>query len=452
MKPLISLVSLLISCCSFAATKPNIIYIITDDLGYGDLSCYGQKHFSTPHIDRLAKEGIKFTTHYSGSTVCSPSRCSLMTGKDQGHAVIRGNGNHQLSKEDTTIAHILKQAGYTTGMIGKSCVTGNTQDAQAPFVSGFDSYYGTLSHVVAHHHYPQFVFDNGKKVEIEGNKGKSGPVYIHDRYAKKASEFIACNKDKPFFLLLSYNIPHADIDVPLDSATPFIGKFPNEKRYTGGHYKGSDHILANYAGMITRIDQHIGKMLDQLDRLELSDNTIVCFTSDNGPTTAGGYHYDLLDSNGLLRGGKRDLYEGGIRVPFLVRWPAKITPGRVSDHPSAFWDLMPTLCELTQQAAPPETQGISFLPTLLETKQSTHPYLYWEFHERGGRVCLRQGDWKIVGNKMKQKNSSTWQLFNLKDDPYETRDLANHYPEILHKLVKLSKSARSPSHVKQWNF
>lgn len=432
--------------------KPNIIYIIVDDMGYADLSCYGQKSWKTPNIDRLASEGIKFTSHYSGSTVCAPSRSSLMTGQDQGHTRIRGNGNHQLLPEDLTVAELLKKAGYATGMIGKSCVTGNTKDGQCPFECGFDTYYGTLSHVTAHHHWPQFVFENGKQIEIPGNKGKTGKVFIQNRYTEKALEFVTSNKNKPFFLLLSFSTPHADIDAPKEDVKPFLGKFEPEVAYKGGHYKGTKTIKANYAGMVANLDKNIGKLLATLKKLGIDENTVVSFTSDNGPTTAGGYHWDYFDSNGVLRGGKRDLYEGGIRVPFLVRWPAQIKAGRVSAHPSAFWDFLPTACDLAGVRKPDAIQGLSYLPTLLGQEQPTHPYLYWEFHEKGGKVALRQGDWKVVGVDRQKPKPKPYELYHLGKDLSEKKNLASQEPEKLKELVSLLEKHRQPSPTAGWNF
>ncbi len=433
-------------------SKPNIIYIIVDDMGYADLSCYGQKSWTTPNIDRLATEGIKFTSHYSGSTVCAPSRSSLMTGQDQGHTRVRGNGNHRLLKEDTTVAELLKGAGYTTGMIGKSCVTGNVQAAQAPFECGFDTYYGTLSHVTAHHHWPQFVYDDGKQVEIEGNEGKTGKVFIQNRYTDKAIEFVEANQEKPFFLLLSYSTPHADIDAPTEDVKPFLGKFEPEVAYKGGHYKGTKTIKANYAGMVANLDKNIGKLLATLKKAGIDDNTVVSFTSDNGPTSAGGYQPEFFDSNGIYRGAKRDLYEGGIRVPFLVRWPAKIEAGRESDHPSAFWDFLPTACDLAGVEKPNGIQGISYAPTLLGNEQPKHDFLYWEFHEKGGKVAIRQGDWKVVGVDRSKAKPKPFELYNLKDDISETNDLAKKHPEKLHELVKTMQTHRKSSEVAGWNF
>ncbi|MFC5051747.1 arylsulfatase [Rubritalea spongiae] len=440
---------------AFAAEKPNIIYIIADDLGYADISCYGQKRIDTPNIDKLAAEGIRFTTHYSGSTVCAPSRCSLMTGKDQGHATIRGNGEYELTEKDYTIAHALKKAGYRNGMVGKSCVTGNTQNTQTPFTAGFDYFYGVLSHKDAHRQYPFFVYENHEKITLEGNKGQEGGnQYSTDIYTKKAIDFIEREKKNPFFLLLSFSVPHADIIVPEDTLAPLLKKFPNGKKVKARAkgYSGSPNIQASYAGMIQRMDQNIGKLVAKLDKLGLSENTIISFTSDNGPSVEGGYHANMFDSNGIYRGTKRDMYEGGIRVPYVVKWPAKIKAGSTSDHLCAFWDVLPTLSEIVGVEAPNDIQGISFLPTLTgEGEQKQHKSLYWEFHERGGRIALRQGDWKIVKYDAKS-NKGRWELYNLKDDPSETNNLAKQHPEMLDKMAKLAKQSRTKNSVEKWNF
>jgi len=448
------LASLALVPCAISAEekKPNIIYIIVDDMGYGDLSCYGQKGWKTPNIDTLATEGMKFTSHYSGSTVCAPARSCLMTGQDQGHTYIRGNGPLQLRKEDTVVAELVKAAGYTTGMIGKSCVTGNTQDAQCPHDCGFDYFYGTLSHMTAHHHYPKSVWHNGKAEEIPGNNVKSGEVFIQNRYTDKALDFVTNNKEKPFMLVLSYSTPHADVCAPEEDVKPFIGKFENEKAYKGGHYKACKHLKATYAGMVANLDKNVGRLLAKLKELGLEENTVVSFTSDNGPHNAGGYHYNMHDSNGVLRGGKRDLYEGGIRVPFLVKWPAKIKAGSSCDHPSAFWDFLPTACELAGAEIPGNIQGVSYVPSMLGKEQPKHPFLYWEFHEQGGKVALRQGDWKLVGLNRSSNNPRPYELYNLKDDLEESKNLAKENPEKVKELAKLLENHRSPSENKKWNF
>ena len=431
--------------------KPNIVYIIADDLGYNDLSCYGQKFFKTPNLDQMAAEGLRFTSHYAGSTVCAPSRSCLMTGQDQGHTYIRGNGEYQLRPEDVTVAELLKEGGYATGMIGKSCVTGNTQDAQAPHVAGFDYFWGTLSHVTAHWHYPKSVFTQGKVEKIPGNNGRTGTSYIQDKYTEKAVEFIENSKDRPFFLVVSYSVPHASLQAPPEAVKPFIGKFENEVAYKGGHYTKCDHVKATHAAMVTRMDKHVGDIMAKLKELGLEENTMISFTSDNGSHYEGGYKATMLDSNYPLRGGKRDLYEGGIRIPFIVKWPAVVKGGRVSGHPSAFWDFLPTACEAAGLASPGNIQGISYMGTLADKKQKDHPYLYWEFQERGGRVALRKGDWKIVRYDVNRKKKP-YELYNLKNDIGETRDLASKHPEKVEELLKILRHARKESPVKKWNF
>ena len=455
----------LLSFPSVYAEKPNIVYIIADDLGYGDLSCYGQKGFETPHLDQMAKSGIRFTSHYSGSTVCAPSRSCLMTGQDSGNTYIRGNGDYQLRAEDFTLAELLKQAGYKTGMVGKSCVAGNSNDPQAPHEGGFDYFWGTLSHRTAHYHYPKSVHSQGKEVMIEGNDGKRGSVYIQDEYTKRSLEFIERSKDEPFFLLLSYSVPHASLQAPKEAVEPFVGKFEKEKRYKGGHYVACEHVKATHAAMVTRMDQQIGDVVAKLKELGIEENTLICFTSDNGSHVEGGYHYKLLNSNGVLRGGKRDLYEGGIRVPFIVKWPKVISAGRETDHASAFWDFFPTVCEMLGEDAPEQTQGVSFLPLLKGKEQLKHAYLYWEFQGEDGKVALRKGDWKIVrvnvnpnGKSSKQKLKakeqavSKYELYNLAEDIREKNNLAQKYPEKVSELVKLLKSARTESPEAGWNF
>ncbi len=436
--------------------KPNVVYIIADDLGYSDLSCYGQKGFETPHLDQMAKDGIRFTSHYSGSTVCAPSRSCLMTGQDSGNTYIRGNGKYQLREEDLTVAELFQDAGYKTGMVGKSCVTGNTSDAQAPHVSGFDYFWGTLSHKIAHYHYPSQVYSQGEVVKIEGNNGQTGSVYIQDEYTKRSLEFIDDSKDAPFFLLLSYSVPHASLQAPKEAVEPFIGKFPNERSFKGGHYTACEHVLATHAAMVTRMDQHVGEIVGKLKELGIDENTIICFTSDNGSHVEGGYNYKLLKSNGELRGGKRDLYEGGIRVPMIVKWPKVVKAGRETNHASAFWDFLPTVCETVGVKPPEGIQGVSYLPLLKGEKQPSHDFLYWEYQNR---MALRKGEWKLVkhgvGAKVKKNKKVQkvgYELFNLSDDLGEKNDLATKHPEKVKELSKLLKSARTPSPEAVWNF
>ncbi len=430
------------------AAKPNIIFIITDDLGYGDLSCYGQKNFTTPNIDKLAASGIRFTRHYSGATVCAPSRCTLMTGKDTGHAAVRGNGPFSLPGEETTVAEIAVKAGYNTAMIGKSCVTGNTQTPETVLSSGFGHFYGTTDHKDGHFRYPRFVYRNTDKVGFPENKLHQGTDYDATLYTQEALGYIAKqDAAKPFFMLLSYPIPHASVLAPEDAlkdARPIVhDEVALEK---SGHYTATPEVKANYIGMMTLLDKAVGSIVAQLGKQGLLDDTLIIFTSDNGPHHEGGMNPDLLDSNGPLRGGKRDLYEGGIRVPFIASWPAAIKPGSTSDHPSAFWDFLPTFCELAAAAAPDGIQGISFAPTLTgKGDQEKHRYLYWEFHEQGVRRAIQQGDWKLVQYNLSDPAHTTTGLYDLANDIGETTDLAKANPEKAAELLTLMESARVPS-------
>ena len=430
------------------AAKPNIIYIITDDLGYADLSCYGQKNFTTPNIDKLAASGVRFTRHYSGATVCAPSRCSLMTGKDGGHAAVRGNGAFAVPDEETTVAEIATKAGYNTAMIGKSCVTGNTQTPETVLSSGFGYFYGTTDHRDGHFRYPEFVYRNTEKIEFPGNKLHEGTDYDADLYTGEALGYIAKqDAGKPFFMILSYPIPHASVLAPEEErkeARPLVKNEVGLKK--SGHYTATPEVKANYIGMMTLLDDAVGSIVAQLWEQGLLEDTLIIFTSDNGPHYEGGYKPEMLDSNGPLRGGKRDLYEGGIRVPFIASWPAAIKPGGTSDHPSAFWDFLPTVCELTGEAIPDGIQGISFAPTLTgKGDQGKHDYLYWEFHEQGIRRAIQQGDWKLVQYNLSSPDKTTIELYDLGKDIGEANDLSKDNPEKTAELLKLIDGARKPS-------
>ncbi len=430
------------------AAAPNVIYIITDDLGYADLSCYGQKNFTTPNIDKLAAGGIRFTRHYSGATVCAPSRCSLMTGKDGGHAPIRGNGSFALPDEEISVAEIAKKAGYNTAMIGKSCVTGNTQTPETVLGSGFDFFYGTTDHRDGHFRYPEFVYRNTEKIEFPNNKLHEGTDYDADLYTAEALGYIGKqDAEKPFLMILSYPIPHASVIAPEAERAKARPLVKNEKAYPkSGHYSTTPEVKANYIAMLKILDDAVGTIVSQLEKQELLDDTLIIFTSDNGPHYEGGYHPDLLDSNGPLRGGKRDLYEGGIRVPFIASWPASAIAGKGSDHPSAFWDFLPTFCELTGQPVPENIQGISFAPTLTgKGDQKTHEYLYWEFHEQGIRRAIQVGDWKLVQYNLSKPSQTTTELYDLAKDIGETTDLSKKHPEKTAELLKLIATARTPS-------
>lgn len=429
---------------------PNIVFIFTDDLGYNDLSCYGQKNFSTPNIDKLAASGIRFTRHYSGATVCAPSRCSLMTGKDGGHAAIRGNGELVLPESETNVAEILKQSGYNTAMIGKSCVTGSGEafKPEDVLLNGFDYFYGTLDHHDGHFRYPEFVYRNTEKIEFPGNKLHTGTDYDANLYTGEALGYIGKQTaEKPFFLLLSYPIPHASVIAPEEEREAARPQVKTEVTLKGSNnYTNTPEVKANYIGMLKILDDAVGTITAQLEKQGLLRDSLIVFSSDNGPHFEGGYNPEIFDSNGPLRGGKRDLYEGGIRIPFITSWPAEIKPGQTSDHPSAFWDFLPTVCEISGRPVPESIQGISYAPTLLgQGAQREHAHLYWEFHEMDGRRAIQQGDWKLVQYNLTKPDKLTTELYNIGNDLSEENDLSKDNLEKLAELLALIETARTPS-------
>jgi arylsulfatase A-like enzyme len=425
--------------------KPNIIYILADDLGYGDLGCYGQKKVQTPNLDRLAAEGMRFTDHYSGSTVCAPSRNCLMTGEHTGHAWIRGNGGHPLREEDVTVAELLKQEGYATGCIGKWGL-GMNGTTGAPNRQGFDLFFGFLSQVNAHFYYPPYVWRNEEKVRLKGNDAKRQTgQYVHDLCTDEALKFVRDNRTGPFFLYLPYTIPHAELTVPEDSMAPYKGRFP-EKPWPRDHYGGQDTPHAAFAGMVSRLDRDVGRLMALLREMGLDENTIVMFSSDNGPHSEGGADPDFFESNGPLVGIKRDLYEGGVRVPMIARWPGKIPAGSITNHVSAFWDVLPTCAELAGIASPQGIDGISFVPTLLGMKgQKQHNYLYWEFYEQRGKQAVRKGNWKAVRLNVRRNPDGPLELYNLARDIAETTNVADKHPDIVAEMAAIMKDAHTES-------
>ena len=446
--------------------KPNIVYILADDLGYGDLSCYGQIHFKTPHIDRMAAEGMLFTRHYAGCTVCAPSRSSLMTGQTTGHTPIRGNkevkpeGQWPMPDATYTVAEMLKEAGYVTGGFGKWGLgfPGSEGDANN---QGFDVFYGYNCQRKAHNYYPAHLWNNQEKVTLEGNSGDQFGEYAPGLIHQKALQFIQDNKEKPFFLFYPTTIPHAELLLPENNLDEFRGKLlpekdfkgaePGDKGFRDGSYGTQPEGHAAFAAMVTLLDKQVGEVLDKLKELGLDKNTIVMFSSDNGPYQEGGADPDYFDSNGPLRGYKRDLYEGGIREPMIAWWPGQVKAGSTTGLISAFWDVMPTLADLAGIDPPQNIDGISFLPTLLgEENQKKHDYLYWEFHEKGGRQAVCKDNWKLVRNQVQDPSKITTELYDLSKDIGEENNVAKEHPEIVEELLTLMTQARTPSDV--FNF
>lgn len=444
-----------------SSRPPSIIYILADDLGYGDLGCYGQDKFETPNLDQLARDGIRFTRHYAGSTVCAPSRSALMTGLHTGHTPIRGNrevqpeGQAPLPARAVTIAELFKEAGYVTGAFGKWGL-GFPGSEGDPVNQGFDRFFGYNCQRYAHRYYPEYLWDNQEKYFLQGNDWSNTVTYAPDVIQQKTIDFITENKDTSFFAYLPIVIPHAELIVPRDSIfSRYLGKFP-EKAYEGrpgadygpdmviGMYCSQEHPHATFAAMVHRIDLYVGQIVNLLKELGIEKNTIVMFTSDNGPHMEGGADPGFFNSNGGLRGIKRDLYEGGIRVPFIVSWPGMVEGGRVSDHPSAFWDVLPSAAEIAGFNVE-VTDGISFVPSLLGKEQPGHEYLYWEFHEQGGKQALLKGDWKAVRLNVGSDPAGPLELYNLSEDPFEANNVAVSHPDLLEQFSQEMEAAREPS-------
>ncbi len=440
---LLTITSLLAACgkpgtssVSASEKKPNIIFIMADDLGYADLGCYGQKVIKTPHIDALASEGLRFTDCYAGSTVCAPSRSVLLTGLHTGHTRVRGNfgiggvtglggkdGRISLKKEDVTIAEVLKQVGYTTGMTGKWGL-GEPNTSGEPNSQGFDEWFGYLNQRRAHTYYPTFIWRNRERVDLKGNAGGKQTEYTHDMFAAFALEFIRENKHKPFFLYLPYCVPHSHYEIP------------NTDPYTDKPWTKNEKI---HAAMVTRLDQNIGQMMSLLKELKLDDHTIVFFCSDNGAAKRWDGRFD---SSGLLRGHKRDMYEGGIRTPMIVRWPGHVEAGSENDLPWYFADVLPTLADIAGTKAPADIDGISVLPTILGKKQDLGDrFLYWEFFEGGFQQAVRWGKWKAV----KLKPEATLELYDLSNDIGETNNVATKHPKVIATIERYLETARTES-------
>lgn len=431
------------ACATAAERSPNVVFILADDLGYGDVGCFGQQRFETPHLDRLAERGMRLTQHYAGSTVCAPSRCALMTGLHTGHTPVRGNrefkpeGQVPMPADTVTLAELLKRSGYATGCFGKWGL-GYPGSASAPLKMGFDHFYGYNCQRHAHRYYTDYLWDDGERVEIDPT------AYTHDLIFDRALEFVRTNGRRPFFCFLPVTIPHAAMEAPEEARAPFRKQFARFDE-TVGKYAGSEvtNPIASFAAMVTRLDGDVGRMMALLEELGLSENTLVVFTSDNGPHVEGGHDPRFFDSNGPYRGFKRDLYEGGIRMPTIACWPGKVAAGSESDFVSAGWDWLPTLCEAAGNEPPKSIDGISLLPTLTgRGEQPTHEYLYWDYPEVGGREAIRRGDWKAIRYRVNKNPNSTPELYNLETDPSETTNVAAEHPDIVAELAELMRTAR----------
>ena len=466
--------------------KPNIIFILADDLGYADIGCYGQTKIRTPNIDRMAAEGMRFTQHYTGNAVCAPSRCVLMTGLHPGHAYVRNNrslkpeGQEPLPPGTVTLPRLLQAGGYATGGFGKWGL-GIAGSGGEPSLQGFDHWFGYLCQGRAHNFYPAHLWDDDRMVpqgnsdfpsrdEFKPGENPDDPAsyarfrgsrYSADVIAERARDFIRENKDRPFFCYFPTTVPHLALQVPEDSVKEYIGQWDDPPYKGGSGYLPHFTPRAAYAAMITRMDREVGRLMDLVRELGLDEQTIFIFSSDNGPLNGeheglAGTDCAFFRSNGGLRNGKGTLYEGGIRVPGIVRWRGKIKPGTVSDRVTGFEDWLPTLLELAglKDKTPAITDGISFAPTLLGTEptQPARDFLYREFPGYGGQQSIRAGDWKLVRRNLNPTNKTiaaglkpTLELFDLATDRAEAHDVSAAHPDIVTRLMQMMKAQHTPS-------
>jgi len=480
---------LILSCIALACTTavekpsyPNIIYIFADDLGYGELGAYGQEKIKTPNIDRLAALGMRFTQHYTGAPVCAPSRYMLLTGTHAGQAYIRGNyelGGYEDATEGgqmpiplgtPTLGTLLKEKGYATAMIGKwglgmHDTTGN------PNLHGFDYAYGYLDQKQAHNYYPTHLWENGQwdslpnpyfsvhqSLPPEANQASfdafKGQAYAPDRMLSKALKFIDNNAGKnPFFLYYPSPLPHLALQVPDSLTQQYINQFEEAPYYGNDGYSPHQNPLSAYAAMISHLDGQVGKIWEAVVARGEEENTLIFFSSDNGPTFLGGVSASFFNSAGGLKGLKMDVYEGGIRVPLIAYWKNKIAPGSITDLPSAQWDMYNTFSEVINSSKQ-SPNGISILPTLLGNpeKQKTHPYLYFEYPEKGGQLAVRMDRWKGIKTGLKKNSKAPWQLFDLQKDPKEAEDRADENPQILKALDSLVLLAHRHPHIREWEI
>ncbi len=460
-----------------AAERPNVVFILADDLGYRELGCFGQKKIRTPNLDALARQGMRLTQHYCGNAVCAPSRCVLMTGKNPGHAYVRNNrstppeGQQPIPASEVTLAELMQAQGYKTGAFGKWGL-GGPDSAGQPLLQGVDRFFGYNCQAHAHSYYPSYLWDDDKHIQLDNDPAVPGHAslakdadkndprsydifkgtdYAPDRINQQALQFIRDNKDQPFFLYYPTVIPHVALHVPDEELKPYLQLSWNDPPFTrekGYGYTPHFTPRAAYAAMITRMDRYVGNILKLLDELNLSDNTVVVFSSDNGTTHLDQeVDYEFFESVGELRGLKGSLYEGGVRVPTLVRWPGKVKAGSSSDRISGFEDWMPTLMEIVggkSSQLPEGIDGISMVATLLGKQQPLRPYLYREFSGYGGQQTIRVGDWKAVRQNMSKGNLEI-ELYNIADDMGEQNNVAGQHPELVTRLAKMMAAARTPS-------
>lgn len=455
----------LVSCGTAKApeSRPNVIYIMADDLGYADITPYGQQLIETPNIERLAAQGMLLTQCYAGCTVSAPSRASLMTGLHTGHTYVRGNyeidpeGQCPMPAGTYTLGTLFSNAGYVTGAFGKWGL-GYPGSESVPSKVGFDRFYGYNCQRMAHTYYPDHLWDDDRRVDFPENVDPGRQTYSQDIIHAKALDFIHENAEagRPFFAYLAYTLPHAELCLPHDEVYQhYVEKFKDASADAkpwvshGSSYGTSEHPMASFAAMVSRLDRYVGEVMALLEKEGIADNTLIVFTSDNGPHREGGANPDFFHSYGPLRGCKRDMYEGGIRVPFIVSYPGHIAEGTKSDQIMAFWDIMPTFAELIGSSDTITTDGISMLPSWTGGRQEQHPYHYWEFHELGGRQAVRMGDWK--GIRLNVGNDRTsFELYNLADDIHEERNVATENPDITARINEIMDTARTPSEL--FNF
>lgn len=437
-----------------AAEKPNIIYILADDLGYGDLGCYGQKVIKTPNLDRMASQGMRFTDHYAGSTVCGPSRSCLLEGKHTGHTYVRGNGDRQMREDpyDLIFPKALKQAGYHTALIGKSGLGSNTDDASLLHKKGFDYFFGYTSHGEAHSYFPKYLWrnDGGKvtKVEYPNNTVHEGDNYSSELVMNEALQYIEEQKDRPFFLHLAFQIPHASLRAKEEWKAKYRPILKEKLLPARDHayYSYEREPKTTFAAMVSYMDYNMGLVVAKLVELGIAENTLVMFASDNGAMQEGGHKRSSFNSSGELRGGKRDMWDGGVRTPMIAWWPGKIKAGQVTDHVSAFWDISPTVREIAGAPKQADTDGISMVPLLLnQGEQKKHDYLYWEFYEQSGKRAILKGDWKLILYNTNTELNPKFELFDLSNDLSEKKNVAAKHPKVVSELRSLMDQSHTPS-------